>query len=190
MQIPPPSPDAADGARVQISKQFHLQLDEPADWTSQVRRLRISGWCVAKHGEPARRDPRATSRPDFSRLFRSRPSRRRARISIGRTRRAGAASRSTCACHSAAVVSSCKSRAPTGNGARPTREMSGGRPWRAGPAGNPGAKPRPRIGSGAFIFGSIAPSIGRSRCAICASPAGACRPRARKLPRYAVVVGR
>lgn len=42
--------DAA--ARVQISKQFFLWLDEPLDWSLPVRRLRLSGWVVAKRGEP------------------------------------------------------------------------------------------------------------------------------------------
>ncbi|MEO5720576.1 MAG: glycosyltransferase family 2 protein [Chthoniobacterales bacterium] len=52
MQSPPFPPDADDAARVQVSKQFHLHLDEPLDWIQKVRRLRISGWCLAKQGEP------------------------------------------------------------------------------------------------------------------------------------------
>jgi GT2 family glycosyltransferase len=39
-------------ARVQVAKQFYFWLDEPADWNVKVRRLRLSGWCVAKRGEP------------------------------------------------------------------------------------------------------------------------------------------
>ena len=36
----------------QFSKKFHLWLDEPLDWNLKVRRLRLSGWCVAKYGAP------------------------------------------------------------------------------------------------------------------------------------------
>ena len=39
-------------ADAQFSKKFHLWLDEPLDWKLKVRRLRISGWCVAKEGAP------------------------------------------------------------------------------------------------------------------------------------------
>lgn len=38
--------------RTQISDKFHLWFDEPADWNLKVRRLRLSGWCVAKKGPP------------------------------------------------------------------------------------------------------------------------------------------
>lgn len=36
----------------QFSKKFHFWLDEPVDWDRSVRRLRLSGWCVAKSGQP------------------------------------------------------------------------------------------------------------------------------------------
>ncbi|MBA3882671.1 MAG: hypothetical protein H0X73_08150 [Chthoniobacterales bacterium] len=39
----------------QVSKKFHLWLDEPLDWNLKVRRLRLSGWCVAKDGAPRTR---------------------------------------------------------------------------------------------------------------------------------------
>lgn len=39
-------------ARVQVSKQFFLWFDEPADWNAKLRKLRLSGWCVAKQGAP------------------------------------------------------------------------------------------------------------------------------------------
>lgn len=39
-----------EAARVQVSKQFYLWLDEPTEWTSKRRRLRLSGWIVAKNG--------------------------------------------------------------------------------------------------------------------------------------------
>ncbi len=46
-------PAAVDAtARVQFSDKFHLWLDEPADWSGKLRRLRLSGWCVAKRGAP------------------------------------------------------------------------------------------------------------------------------------------
>ncbi len=41
-----------ENARAQVSRKFHLWLDEPRDWSQRVRRLRLSGWCVAKHGAP------------------------------------------------------------------------------------------------------------------------------------------
>ena len=41
-----------DAARTQVSKQFFLWLDEPLAWEPKVRRLRLSGWVVAKRGEP------------------------------------------------------------------------------------------------------------------------------------------
>lgn len=46
------SPNESLPARVQVSKQFFLWLDEPLDWTRKVRQLRLSGWIVAKQGEP------------------------------------------------------------------------------------------------------------------------------------------
>ena len=52
MQNPSPHSDSDDAARIQISQQVHLWLDEPIDWTRKVRRLRISGWCVAKRDGP------------------------------------------------------------------------------------------------------------------------------------------
>lgn len=46
-------PTAADStARVQYSEKFHFWLDEPADWNVKLRKLRLSGWCVAKRGAP------------------------------------------------------------------------------------------------------------------------------------------
>ncbi|HSH37992.1 MAG TPA: hypothetical protein VK993_04330, partial [Chthoniobacterales bacterium] len=41
-----------DPARTQVSEKFHFWLDEPTDWSLKVRRLRLSGWCVAKKGPP------------------------------------------------------------------------------------------------------------------------------------------
>lgn len=48
----PPTKAARDTVRAQSSDKFHLWLDEPADWNLKVRRLRLSGWCVAKKGPP------------------------------------------------------------------------------------------------------------------------------------------
>ena len=52
MQKPLPLSAHTPPANAQFSKKFHLWLDEPMDWQLKVRRLRISGWCVAKHGPP------------------------------------------------------------------------------------------------------------------------------------------
>ena len=43
---------AEAAACVQYSEKFHLWFDEPANWNLKVRRLRLSGWCVAKKGAP------------------------------------------------------------------------------------------------------------------------------------------
>ena len=45
-----PSPNSP--ADAQYSKKFHFWLDEPLDWKLKLRKLRLSGWCVAKQGPP------------------------------------------------------------------------------------------------------------------------------------------
>ena len=52
MQKPLPLSAQNAPADAQLSKKFHLWLDEPLDWKLKVRRLRISGWCVARYGPP------------------------------------------------------------------------------------------------------------------------------------------
>ena len=52
MQSSRPLTTSESAARVQVSEKFHLWLDEPADWSLKMRRLRLSGWCVAKKGPP------------------------------------------------------------------------------------------------------------------------------------------
>ena len=41
-----------DAARLSESSKLLFWLDEPKEWNLKVRRLRLTGWCVAKAGEP------------------------------------------------------------------------------------------------------------------------------------------
>lgn len=68
--MPPP-------AGQQVSKKFPLWLDEPLDWNLKVRRLRLSGWCVAKDGAPRTRVRGQIESGDILWSIRSRPTGRR-----------------------------------------------------------------------------------------------------------------
>jgi O-antigen biosynthesis protein len=52
MENSPPLAAAVPPTDAQYSKKFHLWLDEPLEWQLKVRRLRITGWCVARSGPP------------------------------------------------------------------------------------------------------------------------------------------
>lgn len=52
-----------------VSKKFRFWLDEPARWDEPTRRLRISGWCVARKGEPLRRIRARVGRQLVERTF-------------------------------------------------------------------------------------------------------------------------
>ena len=74
MQSSPTQAADDPAADVQYSKKFHLWIDEPVDWKLKVRRLLLSGWCVAKTG-PALTAVRArlSGRTFDSRFDRDRP---------------------------------------------------------------------------------------------------------------------
>lgn len=52
MQSPATSGAENRPADAERSKKFDFWFDEPLDWRRSVRRLRLSGWCVAKSGPP------------------------------------------------------------------------------------------------------------------------------------------
>jgi glycosyltransferase involved in cell wall biosynthesis len=67
-------PKFALPANAVVSDKFRFWLDEPASWDGTARRVRLSGWCVARKGEPLRKIRARIGRAVVERTFdRERP---------------------------------------------------------------------------------------------------------------------